>query len=116
MKNFTVKSLENKYLCSVDTEEEAKAVCKGYFIGTGQVAKYESSFGDLRDYHASPSAEEPEAPSTPWGRNQIRRVVRACLLRKRSIEVVMSQVGREFGYSDKTTALATHFFNYEKAS
>ncbi len=63
-----------------------------------------------------PSPSEPSYSSmTSYGRDGIRNMVRACLLRDRDIKNVIRQVQRDFGYSEEVLALTKHFFKFEIA-
>jgi len=117
MKNFTLRSSKTKRIVGdADTQKEAEAFARGYLVGHDHMAIIEETFGKLIERDAPACPNEPEAPRTSYGRDAIRNTVRACLLRKRDLEEVLHQVTRSHGYSDKTKALAVHFFSYESAA
>tara|TARA_R110000868_G_scaffold400051_2_gene674158 strand:+ start:10792 stop:11034 length:243 start_codon:yes stop_codon:yes gene_type:complete len=67
----------------------------------------------LIDRDTPPSAYEPSVNNTSYGRDQIRNLVRACILRDRTLPETLGQVQRDFSFAGDVKSLAGHFYAFE---
>lgn len=71
----------------------------------------------LIDLGSAPFPNEPKTSLNPfYGVRKIKGMVRACILRDRSIEETLRQVHRDHGYGKEVTALVEHFYISERAA